>query len=586
MLSPQEINDNLESILFDVMDSKSTEVDFEALVAALRTSEDLRKRACLFLCDESLLSDEEGTTGRASRLHEMLTTDEAPQFGNTPEIVPASVTRSANRGILTYINHHGLAIAAMAALVIIGLFAQNMLMMAKFSRLHALVVQNDSKGKVEVVVDPTARPNKKSSVLVSGEVVGRVIGLNDVHWRPGSAQFTYGDSLDEGQTIRLESGGIEILLANGAKITATGPADFELSSLLKMDLDRGKIVAAVPRTARGYTIMTPASELVDIGTQFGVAVADSGETELHVFDGDVLARSRVNEASADFMHYKENEAIRFDSDSPELERFAAQEAGFVRRLGPVISTSDLPQLPVVKNLCLWYSADMIRDANVGEPVSTWRDILVGDNKFANDARQFDPRRYPKLITDNHGFKSLRFDGWSTSLQIDPIDYLGSYTMFLACATGPTSFATGVQGGILFKHGEAPSLEMSILSDLSARSWVWPGRDQNNVAIVKSEPLQAGEISLIACQYDSEAGNTQMWLNGVSQQESKTTVELRPCAQAFLGSHYDLNINAYFFGSMYEIVIYDGTLDAPSMKQVVSYFKDRYLIAPISQQNAN
>lgn len=577
MLSQQSLNDDLESLLFDVMDSKASDADFAELMTALRASEDLRKRACLFLCDESLLSDEEGAAVRAARLRELLSSDLPARSEIAPTVSLGRTATSEGGGFLSYINHHGLAIAAMAALVIIGLFAQNMLIMSKVSRLHALAVQDSADSKVEVVVDPSKGQSTKLDSQVLGEVVGRVIGLNNARWQSGSKQLTYGDSIDEGQTIRLESGGLEILLTNGAKITAAGPSDFVLSSLLKMDLDRGKIVAAVPRTARGYTIMTPASELVDIGTQFGVSVADSGETELHVFDGDVLARSRMNEGTSDFIHYKENEAIRFNSDGPDFERFAAQEAGFVRRLGPEIAASDLPHLPVVKNLCLWYSADMIRDVNVGESVSTWRDILVGDNIFANDARQFDPRRYPQLAADDQGRKSLRFNGSSTSLQIDPLDYSGGYTIFLACAPGPTSFATGVQGGMLFKHGQAPSLEMSILSDLSARSWVWPGRDQSNVAIAQSKPLPAGEISLIACQYDSHAGQTQLWLNDASQQEADASLELQSCAQAFLGSHSDLGINAYFFGNIYEVVIYDSSFDADSMKEMEVYFQDRYQI---------
>jgi hypothetical protein len=581
MLGQPLLYDELESLLFDVMDGKASEADFAAFISALRTSEDLRKRACVFLCDESLLSDEEGTTVRATKLRDILAADTFAQsdYGLRGTHVPARGHRRG--GILSYINHHGLAIAAMAALVIIGLFAQNMLMMAKVSRLYALAVQDDGDGKVEILVDPDARFHGKGNVRAQGEVVGRVIGLSNARWRPGSAQFTYGDSLGEGQFIRLESGGIEILLANGAKITASGPSDFELNSLFKMNLDRGKIVAAVPRTARGYTIITPSSELVDIGTQFGVSVADSGETELHVFDGDVFARSRISEETTNFIHYRENEAIRFDSDSAELERFTAQESGFVRRLGPEISASDLPRLPVVKDLCLWYSADMIRDAEVGQPVSTWRDILIGDNKFANDARQFDPRRYPQLVADDKGRKSLGFNGSLTSLQIDPIDYSGTYTIFMACAAGPAgTFASGLHGGMLFKHGTAPSLEMSILSDFSVRSWVWPGRDQGNVAIVQSKPLTAAKISLVSCQYDSKAGHAELWLDGVSQQQADASVELQPCAQAFLGSHSDLGIEAYFFGNIYEIVIYDGAFDPDSMKEMENYFKARYLIGEV------
>jgi hypothetical protein len=122
--------------------------------------------------------------------------------------------------------------------------------------------------------------------------------------------------------------------------------------------------------------------------------------------------------------------------------------------------------------------------------------------------------------------------------------------------------------------------MSVLGDLSARSWVWPGHDQSNVAIVKSQPLPDGKVNLIACQYDSDASHSQMWLNGESQQESDAPVKLRSCAQAFIGSHSDLNISAYFFGNIYEIVIYDGTVDAESMKQLAAYFIHRYSIDPL------
>jgi hypothetical protein len=576
MGSEQFPNDDFELLLLSVIDDEASDEERASLMAALRESDALRRRACLFLCDESLLIDEIGTTQQVSKLMEVLSSPNRSgqaSFGHQPAMLGAS--KSLPLAVLSYVNRHGLAIAAMAAFVIFGLLAHNMSMMAKVSRLHALVVQGDSESKVEVVVEQESEGEERTRARVLGEVVGRVIGLNDVRWEPGATEFTHGDSLEEGQTIEIASGGLEILLTNGAKVTAAGPVSFELSSLLEMDLDKGKIVAAVPRTARGYTIITPTSELVDVGTQFGVAVADSGDTELHVFDGDVMARSRVNEASAELVHAKENEAIRFDSESPELQRFAAQESSFVRRLGPNISTSELPRLPQIKDLCLWYAADMIRDVNAGDPVSVWRDILVGDNKFANDARQFDSRRYPELITDDQGRKSLKFDGWSTSLQIDPLDNSGRYTIFVVCAPGPSSFENKL--GMLLKHGESPSLEMSVLPDLAARSWVWPGHGQNNVGIVQSSPIRDSQISVVACRYDSRASHSQLWVNGVSQQESDAPVDLRPCAQAFLGSHSDPNIGAYFFGNIYEVVIYDGNLAAEAMDDMNSYFSDRYII---------
>jgi hypothetical protein len=582
MNSEQLLNGNLEPMLIDLLDDKLSDSDFSSLVNALRESEELRKRACLFLCDDTLLTDEIGTSQQVSILIDALSFQRQSNT-EAAKVRPAASQKIIKFPLLQMVNRNGLKVAAAASLIVVALLVHNLMMMSKVSRLYTLALQGAGQGEVEVVVGSDQhdlRLDKRGdSDLALHEqpvLLGRIIGLSDAEVYEGATQYSLGDTLEEGQRIQIESGVLELLLSTGAKVTAEGPVDFELSSLLRMDLDRGKIVAAVPRTARGYTIVTPTSELVDIGTQFGVAVADSGDTELHVFDGDVVARSLVDELGTDLIHAKENEALRFDVTSAEPERLNAKESDFIRRLGPNISINDLPEMPKTNNLSLWLSADAISDANLGDSVSIWRDILLGDNKYANDARQFEPARCPTYAIDKANRPVLQFNGWSTVFTVDPIDYTDHYTIFLVCTPGPTSFAQDYFGGILFKHGDAPTLELSLLSSMKARGWVWPGRDKSNVGVLTStDTMSDSQVSVIAYQYDSAASRARLWLNGKIQAETDAPIELRQTATAYIGGHSNTGIKANFFGGIYEIVIYNESLDDEKMQLLNSYFVERY-----------
>ena len=583
-------SEGLEPLLLQVLDDAVSDSDFALLVESLRNSRELRKRAVDFLCDDVLLADKIGTAKQASLLAATLGVKSSECDPGTKR--PRAPSLPFRWPLLAFINRNGLAVAAMAALLMAGLLAHNVSMMRKVSRLYDLAVQGASQGEVEVIAGDTRGNAAENGASEGGAgdssrlprhdsvMLARVIGMKDLSVEAGEAALSLGELLEEGRRIRLASGALEVLLSTGAKVTAQGPVDFELTSLSKMDLQIGKIVAAVPRTARGYTIVTPTSELVDIGTQFGVSVATSGNTELHVFDGDVVARSRVPDSSSELLHAKENEGIRFDAASAEPQRFAASDVGFVRRIGPRLSPRDLPKIPRTVDLALWYAADEIPEAKPGDLVSVWRDIMAGDNQYANDARQFDERRCPRYGTDGQGRPIVLFNGLSTSLVVDPIDYTDAYTIFVAASPGPTSFADEYFGGILFKHGDAPTLELTVLNDFRPRGWVWPGNDKKNVGdLAGAKLVSPGAASVVAYQYDSATSHAQLWLNGESQGEADAPLNLRQTACAYLGSHANLDQKAYFFGGIYEVVIYDKALDADEMADLNSYFGERYGVSP-------
>jgi len=85
----------------------------------------------------------------------------------------------------------------------------------------------------------------------------------------------------------LEEGYARIRLKKGAEVLVQAPSTFDLRSTNRMFLESGWITAAVPPAALGFTVQTPASSVVDFGTEFGLLAGDAGNTEIHVFDGRI-----------------------------------------------------------------------------------------------------------------------------------------------------------------------------------------------------------------------------------------------------------------------------------------------------------
>jgi hypothetical protein len=87
--------------------------------------------------------------------------------------------------------------------------------------------------------------------------------------------------------MTLEEGYARIKLNKGAEVILQAPSTFNLRSTNRMFLESGWITAKVPPSALGFTVRTPASSVVDFGTEFGLLAGGAGNTEVHVFDGRV-----------------------------------------------------------------------------------------------------------------------------------------------------------------------------------------------------------------------------------------------------------------------------------------------------------
>lgn len=95
-----------------------------------------------------------------------------------------------------------------------------------------------------------------------------------------------------GEAQELQAGTVELLTQKGARVVIEAPAAFRFESAQRLHLLHGRAAAEVPPTAKGFTIVTPKGDAVDIGTKFGVDVTTQGASEIHVFQGEVIAQPK------------------------------------------------------------------------------------------------------------------------------------------------------------------------------------------------------------------------------------------------------------------------------------------------------
>lgn len=123
-------------------------------------------------------------------------------------------------------------------------------------------------------------------------LVARLTGMHEAKWSDGQTGKTLGAHLAAGHRLQLQAGFAEITFRAGAVVTLEGPCELTLSDAQTAELRRGKLAARVEEPATGFTIGTPATVVVDRGTEFGVLVESDGTTGVHVFQGKVELQSR------------------------------------------------------------------------------------------------------------------------------------------------------------------------------------------------------------------------------------------------------------------------------------------------------
>lgn len=169
------------------------------------------------------------------------------------------------------------------------------------------------------------------------EFIAKITGTTDCRWTADANEpiATLGSHLAAGRTLKLAKGVAEITFHVGAKVLLEGPSHFEIKSPTAAFLHSGKLTARVPERAHGFVVDTPSARVVDLGTEFGVEAAESGETEVYVFRGLVelvAGAERDDGAAHDRQRLAAGEAQRFTATGHVADRPLIDPDGFAREL--------------------------------------------------------------------------------------------------------------------------------------------------------------------------------------------------------------------------------------------------------------
>jgi hypothetical protein len=137
----------------------------------------------------------------------------------------------------------------------------------------------------------------------------------------GVVEMADGSAL-RGESHEIRAGSVALITARGARIVIEAPAEFRFESAQRLHMKRGRLAADVPPAAKGFTVITPTGDAVDLGTRFGVDVPSSGAAEVHVFHGEVITKATGARAKQSL---RTGDAVTFDqgaSTSRELRSSA------------------------------------------------------------------------------------------------------------------------------------------------------------------------------------------------------------------------------------------------------------------------
>ena len=372
------------------------------------------------------------------------------------------------------------------------------------------------------------------------EALSRLVSASQDHASPAP-----------GDRLILERGAVEITLPQGVMAVVEAPAELEFAEGNTLVMDHGTGYFRIGRRqAHGFTLVLPDSEVVDLGTSFGVIAPAGGPTEIHVIDGSVRTqrRSGAFESPEDM---KPGEAYREDDGS---------ETGYV----PTIYRSDrFPrQLP---DRYQHVRIDFDRrdgEGNFlsrGEPAATIRVVDTGRGGVRNVEG-----RLGNAVAFGSGGSHIEVRGWS-EYHHRPSGTLSFWMRLPERASRwrscPVSWGSDARADIgrwsvaIETDGGDPRLSIR-------------GGMDRSYHLTAEAALKPGLWHHVAFAFDPESEDTtrvRVFIDGVEQPESMTVPVIpgpAPDDAFIIGTHHDRRLwsSHAFTGAIDDLRIYRAVLD--------------------------
>jgi hypothetical protein len=161
-------------------------------------------------------------------------------------------------------------------------------------------------------VESMAESTTESASAPYIAVISQAVGAYD-----DGIAIRAGQQVVSGQ-LNLDRGLVRLEFYSGATVVVEGPATVDLVDEMRVVLLRGVVTARIPESAIDFVVDTDTARVVDLGTAFGVAVADDGTTDVVVFEGEVSVRKKGLISNPSTL-VREGEAVRASEESPTID---------------------------------------------------------------------------------------------------------------------------------------------------------------------------------------------------------------------------------------------------------------------------
>jgi hypothetical protein len=478
--------------------------------------------------------------------------------------------------------------------------AQNLLLIAA-SVLVALGLAyiwptpaNKNNGTAPVT---SARTQPAHNLSRSPAILGR---LANCIWENDMIPLRVGQDIAAGTTIDIKSGLAQLVFESGAEVVLEGPCRLRIDNSMLCRLFCGNVSAEVPHRAAGFTIRGPAAEVIDLGTRFGFSVGAAGNSEVHVFQGEVISRQLDDrgEVVGKEFRLKKNQAVLFPGEKKQAQRLAANEAKFAHEVKPLWRQDKIEPLVVDRNIALWLRAAHGVQTNKGNRVIAWQDLALGSNRISNDAFQPDPKSRPQYVLDGiHGHAAIRFDGVASYLTTTPISTTNDQTIVVVFQhtpsdsgaervagqivnyNGPPSrFLPDVQSPGVLQLGEKIDTWSGPVASIAAKAFV--GRDSRgadiSAGIVVSKTLGFSHPRIVLYSYNNSDNKASLYINGKLVAGASAPTRVAVTSRKVIGKHGIFD-QWYFHGDLSELVIFNTALRLAEVKELSRQLMDHYEI---------
>jgi len=570
----------LDRILSRYFDGTATAADITALESRLAADSAAAEHIARWCFTHRQISD----LLAESKLHDLL-----DQYSNSSPRLPKEAFRAgrerqatAGRGEQRLLSWAALA----AAVLVVG----SWLLLSR-------------QGPDHIAIDPTSVARSSAAATNSEPIVTATLTqVEDCKWSPIATKYDRGQQLRVGARVAIKTGRVKLTYDCGAEVVLEGPCDYWIHGPMAGYLALGRITAHVPRRAFSFAILSPEVDMVDLGTSFGVDVADGGRTELHVFEGEVLCSEPKKQMAGqrnEVIHVRANKAMEFGAASGEPGDIALNQQQFSGLMALRQAKQVEGEHFAEDQLALWLAADVAVTTDPESRVISWQDIVHGDNASGEDAIQVEEEARPRLVPDAiHGKPAIRFDGESDFLLTTPLETTDDQTVIFVCQFGPQAFEPGRKwGGQIINYDGPPSrylsdtLEPGVLQigEPLLESEFEPSLLTGQVfaGFIGSATVESGRVDaapvgpetpvIVAYVYDYEYenGKSSLAINGKQYGEARAFAPQGITSRKIIGRHAWMEL--YFGGDLGEMMIYNKALSAEELAETTAYLADKYAI---------